>query len=50
MKFEYYDYYFGSYEYSWKYILPALPIGVPLYVLKRLHIGTLSYNAEASSL
>jgi CRP-like cAMP-binding protein len=28
-----------SWQHGWLKILPALPIGIPMYVLKRLHIG-----------
>lgn len=28
-----------TWEYGWKFILPAIPIGVPMYLLKRNHIG-----------
>ena len=31
--------YFGSWERSWLFLLPPLPIGLPLYFLKRWHWG-----------
>jgi MFS superfamily sulfate permease-like transporter/CRP-like cAMP-binding protein len=30
----------GTWDYGWKFLLPALPIGVPMYILKRYHIGS----------
>lgn len=30
----------GTFDYGWKFLLPALPIGVPMYILKRYHIGS----------
>ena len=43
-KFRYYFYYFGSWETSWRYFLPALPVGIPLYLLKRYHRGQPTIN------
>ena len=31
LKLAYYSYYFGSWQQSWLFFLPALPIGVPLH-------------------
>ena len=39
VKLEYLEYYFGSWETSWKFLVPAVPIGVLLYFLKRNHLG-----------
>ena len=44
LKLAYYGYYFGSWRQSWLFFLPALPIGVPLYLLKRWHVGTPTLN------
>ena len=44
LKWKYYVYFFGSWEYSWSYLLPALPVGLPLYLLKRWHIGKPTIN------
>jgi SulP family sulfate permease len=44
LKLKYLPYFFGTWEESWKFILPALPIGVPLYLLKRYHIGRPTLN------
>jgi len=43
-KTKYIEYFFGSWEKSWMFILPALPIGIPLYLLKRYHIGKPTVN------
>ena len=43
-KTKYIGYFFGSWEKSWMFILPALPIGIPLYLLKRYHIGKPTVN------
>jgi hypothetical protein len=43
-KFIYYSYYLGSWESSWRYLLPALPVGIPLYLLKRWHYGKPTVN------
>jgi MFS superfamily sulfate permease-like transporter/CRP-like cAMP-binding protein len=29
-----------TWDYGWKFLWPALPIGVPMYILKRYHIGS----------
>ena len=47
LKFKYYKYYFRSFDTYWKYLLPAVPIGVPLYLLKRYHIGRPTLNFPA---
>ena len=39
VKTYYLKYYFGDWTESWMFILPAIPIGVPLYMLKRYHVG-----------
>ena len=44
LKFKYYKYFFGSFEGAWMYLLPAIPIGVPLYLLKRYHLGRPTLN------
>ena len=44
LKWKYYAYFFGSWKSSWCYLLPALPVGVPLYFLKRWHIGKPTIN------
>lgn len=43
-KFAYYGYYLGSWEQSWRHLLPALPVGIPLYLMKRWHIGKPTIN------
>lgn len=39
LKLDYLKYYFGSWAGSWMFLIPALPIGLTLYALKRYHIG-----------
>ena len=39
LKLKYVQYFFGSWDASWVFIVPALPIGLLLYLLKRHHIG-----------